>query len=126
MVKEVRELHQRRRSSWRDGKQTHVPVFLVTCDSIRDGTAVALTADDGERRVPRPSDTYPNRPDLVPIGIDAEPHQDSGVHFLVTVEYASEVFVKLANPLQRPAEINYGGADITEPYFIDKSKPEPK
>src|SRR5206468_868306 len=53
--------------------------------------------------------------------------QNSGVHFEVTVEFTTVDPAKtVADPLARPPEINWGGSEATEPYFLDRSKPDPK
>lgn len=123
-VLSVKELHQRRRSSIKNGKRTHVRVFLVTCDDIHDGTAVALVADDGTNRVPFYGEAYPGIPSCVCGSIDADPVQNSGVHFEVTCEYTDGDLEAIAeHPLDRPADISWGATEGTEPYFYDHSNP---
>ena len=120
----VNEKHDRRRSSYRDGRKVHVRVFLVTTDDINDGTAVAMSADDGTTRVPHYGQSYPGEPGMTVASIEADPWQGSGTHFEVVVEYTSGEFIgPPGNPLDRPPEITWGNTEATAPYFIDRSNP---
>jgi hypothetical protein len=56
-VVSVREQHQRRRSGWRDGKETHTRVWIVITDDPTDGPRVAMAADDGTQRIPAPRES---------------------------------------------------------------------
>src|SRR5258706_14809974 len=122
MVVGVRELHQRRRSSYRDGKASHTRAFLVTTSDITDGTAVAIDATDGITTIPGPFDFYAG---VAFSGKDAQPIQDSGNHFEVTVEYSDDAATDQADvhPLDRPPDVSWGNTEGTEPYFIDESTP---
>lgn len=116
-VVDVKERHERRRSSLRDGKKQHTRVFLVTCDDPQDGTAAAL--DD--HRVPGAGDDFRGVPFS---GKDAEPAQNSDRHFEVTVEFAGKDTGETErHPLERPPELSYGADSYTEPFFIDYSDP---
>lgn len=126
----IKELHQKRRSSLKDGKASHTRAFLVVTDDIADGTAVALGAtitDESEAilaAVPTIGQPHDKDTSAKATGIEASPVNDSGVHFEVTVEYAGTGVLGMpANPLDRPAEISYGFQDATESYFIDRSDP---
>lgn len=128
-VVSVKELHQKRRSSIRDGKVSHTRVWLVITDDIRDGTAAALTANA-------------NFVDMVPVygaplyddnpfgprvtSLEAQPIQESGLHFEVQAEYTipdPSDDQNDTNPLDRPAEIQWSPSETTEPYFVDESDP---
>jgi hypothetical protein len=117
-VLSVTEKFDRRRSSYKSGVLTHTRVFGVKLDSPVDGTAAALVADDGTRRVPSPGDTYL---DTIVNSIEADPEPKSAVHFLVTVEStdAGDLTAIDTHPLDRPPEISFGSSDTTEPYFLD-------
>ena len=117
----VKERHQDRRSSYRDGKLTHQRSWLVVCDSPTDGTAVAIGA------VPSPGTIHPQDYSARLTGIDADPHGDSDRHFLVKGEYTGTGQIGLPpNPLDRPPEISFSYTDATEAYFTDYSTPDPK
>jgi hypothetical protein len=125
-VVSVKEKHDRRRSSDRDGKPAHTRVYLVTCNDPHDGTAVALTANDGTNRVPRYGERIGN---LIVTSVDADPVSGSAVHFEVQVELTSaenaEQEDAQIHPLSRPPEVSWGSNETTEPYFLDES-PTPK
>src|SRR5882672_11321614 len=112
MVVSVKELHQRRRSSYRDGKAAHTQAFLVTTDDIRDGTAVAVDATDGITTIPGPGYFYGGVPFS---GKDAQPLQDSGNHFEVTVEYSDNATGDQSDvhPLDRPPEVSWSNTEGT-------------
>lgn len=117
-VLSVKEKTDRRRSSYKDGKVTHVRVFQVKLDDPRDGTAVALTANDGTNRIPSPGDNY--RGTSV-SSIEADPVPNSAVHFEVTVESTDGDIEQFeTHPLSRPAQISWSGSETTEPYFMDE------
>jgi hypothetical protein len=120
----VKELHQRRRSSNEEGKIRHARTWLVTTDDIRDGTAVAIDAPG----IPRAKELWPGTLRVKVTRIDAQPVQNSGVHFEVTVEWNTvdrDDGQDDVHPLDRPPEVSWGATETTEPYFIDRS-PEPK
>jgi hypothetical protein len=123
-VLSVKERHERRRSSYRDGKTTHTRIFLVELQpsDVPNGTAIALTADDGFHRVPGPGDYYNGIPFS---GKDAEPVPKSIAHFEVTVEHSGPGDPEQddVHPLDRPPEVSFGSDGVTEPYFKDKSDP---
>jgi hypothetical protein len=125
-VVSVRERFQARRSSYRDGKLTHVREWLVKCDDPTDGTAVALTANDGTRQIPPPYTGHPKDPSAKLTGLDADPHENSDRIFVVKGEYVTLNVGLPANPLDRPPEVSYTFTDATEAYFIDHSAPDPK
>src|SRR6267142_1375196 len=122
MVVSVHEMHQRRRSSHRDGKVSHTRAFVVTTSDITDGTAVAIDATDGITSIPGPGYFYGGVPFS---GKDAQPLQDSGNHFEVTVEYSDDASGTQSDihPLDRPPEVSWSNTEGTEPYFIDESAP---
>lgn len=131
-VVSVKELHQYRRSSIDEsGNPTHTRAFLVITDDKADGTAVALTAKvmSGETvaaAVPAYRSPHPKSDGTRALSISAEPHNDSDLHFRVTVEYAIPDFGEVPDdPLKMPAEITYGATESTEPYLYDRS-PEPE
>ncbi|HEV2294098.1 MAG TPA: hypothetical protein VGR35_09580 [Tepidisphaeraceae bacterium] len=127
MVISVRERFQNRRSSFRDGVKTHQREWLVTCDNGTDGTAVALTANDGTRRIPPENTLHPQDLSARLTSLEADPHQGSDRHFLVKGEYTGTGLMGLPpNPLDRPPEISYSYTEFTKPYFMDRSKPDPK
>lgn len=126
----IKELHQRRRSSYRDGKASHTRVFLVTTNDIKDGTAVAMTAavydEQGNIKaaVPSPGQTHNQDGSAIVTGIDAQPVQDSGVHFEVSCEYSGGGAIGVpTSPLDRAPEISYGSSDVTAGWFMDHSDP---
>lgn len=122
-VVSVKERSERQRSSTRDGKTTHTRVFLVECSDIADGTATALTADDGVMRVPGTGDYYKGIPFS---GKDVERVAKSAKHYEVTVEFAGSGEGTEADdihPLDLPAEVSFGADNVTEPYFLDHSDP---
>src|SRR3954466_14735960 len=89
-VVSVREQHQRRRSSYRDGRETHVRVFVVVCDDPADGTRAAVTANDGTHRIPSArEDLEGSSPVARVTGIDAQPIDQSDRVFQVEVEYTT-------------------------------------
>ncbi len=123
-VVSVKEQHQRRRSTLRDGKLIHLRTWLVVTSDIRDGTAAALVADDGTNRVPFYREPYPGRPTCLVSSIEANPVQNSGRHFEVQVEYTDgDIEAFPLHPLERAADISWGASEGTEPYFIDQSDP---
>lgn len=125
MIESVKELHQRRRSTYNDGKILHVRVWLVTTDDIQDGTAVALAAPG----IPVPKSLWPGTLHVRVTRIDVQPVQNSGLHFEVMVEWNSvdpENDKDDVHPLDRPPEISWGATEGLEPYFLDRSTPDPK
>lgn len=113
-----KERHQGRRSSYRDGKLTHVREWLAITDDPTDGTAAAIGA------APSPGTGHPKDGAAKLNELDAAPHDNSDRHFLVTGSYISTGLVGTpANPLDRMPDISYGYQDATEPYFLDKSDP---
>lgn len=117
-VVSVKERHERRRSSYRDGKMVHTLVFLVTCDDIADGPAAAISAS----AVPGPGSWLLTSPPARLSGKDCDPVQASGLHFDVLTEFTTpDPTAPPENPLDRPPEYSWGSADTTEPYFIDQS-----
>jgi hypothetical protein len=125
-VVSVRERFQSRRASYRDGVLTHVREWLVRCSDPTDGPAVALTADDGSRRVPPPFTGHPRDPGAKLTSLEASPHENSDVLFLVSGEYTTTRLGLPPNPLDHPPEVSYSFTDGTEAYFIDHSTPDPK
>lgn len=129
----VKEKHERRRSSVKDGQRAHTRVFLVTTDNIQNGPAAALNANDGDMAIPQAGAEHPSGDGTTVNNIEAEPHQDSGIHFTVTVEYAGEEDEDSGgggtpvgdDPTLSPVEISYAAAEATEPYFLDES-PQPE
>jgi hypothetical protein len=118
----VNELHQRRRSSNDDGKIRHNRTFLVVTDDIRDGTAVAIAAPG----IPIPKELWPGTLHVRVTRIDAQPVQNSGVHFEVSVEWNSvdpNDDKDDVHPLDRPPEVSWGAVETNEPYFLDRSDP---
>jgi hypothetical protein len=123
-VLRVKELHQRRRSTIRDGKLVHLRVWLAVTDDIHDGTAVALVADDGTNRIPFYKEQYPGRPTCLVSSIEANPVQKSGKHFEVQVEYTDTDLEAIpVHPLEREPDISVGASEGTAPYFMDCSDP---
>lgn len=128
----VKEKHERRRSSVKDGQRSHTRVFLVTTDNIQNGPAAALNANDGDMAIPQAGAEHPSGDGTLVNNIEAEPHQDSGIHFNVTVEYGGEEDEESGgggtpvgdDPTLSPVEISYGAAEATESYFLDQS-PQP-
>ncbi|MGC4031484.1 MAG: hypothetical protein QM754_07080 [Tepidisphaeraceae bacterium] len=122
-VLSVREKFDRRRSSSKDGKLSHVRVFLVTVDDPADGPGVALFADDGTNAVPRENvDTWPGNSFLRCVSVEAEPVSGSARHFEVTAEYETTTAEEQAeDPLSRPAKVSYSFQESTEAYFYDCS-----
>lgn len=118
-VVSVKELHQKRRSSIKDGKIAHTRAFMVITDSVTDGTAVALVAAG----VPSYGDAHPVDTGCTANSVEAEPVNDSSNHFEVTVEYGSaEGSTAVAdNPLQRPPEVSWNFNEATQAYFVDES-----
>jgi hypothetical protein len=119
-VSNVHERFQARRSSYRDGKMVHTRKWIVTCDDIQDGTAVALTG------VPGPGARHNKDTTAILTGLEASPHENNDKIFLVQGEYTTLVFGLPADPLKRKPTISYGSTEFTTPYFLDKSKPDPK
>lgn len=120
-VTKVREKFDRRRSSLRDGKRVHTHVYLVVTDDVADGTAAALTADDGTNAVPAYRSAHATNPALLALSIDAEPVANTPFHFDVTVEFSAPAsnIHQDEDPLGRPPEVVWGGEEVTEPYFED-------
>lgn len=125
-VLSVRERHQSRKSSFRDGVLTHTREWLVRCSDPTDGPAVALTGNDGTRRVPPPYTGHPKDPAAKLTSLDVSPHENSDVLFLVSGEYTTTNVGMPANPLDRAPEVSYSFTDATEAYFTDHSAPDPK
>jgi hypothetical protein len=126
----VKERHDKRHSSNQDGKRSHTRVFLVTMGHISAGPAVAMSGNDGVYSVPGIGSAHPSGDGTVVRSIDAQPHENSGVHFLVTVQYGEPDEDEengggsspgAENPLDAPAEILYGASESTEAYFFDRS-----
>lgn len=129
-VTSVTERFQDRRSSIKDGKISHTRSFMVVCSSINDGTAAAITANDGSHSIPASGAAHPSGDGSVVTSKDANPVANSDVHFIVSVEYSipdGETTGEIAtNPLLDPIEFRYGAAEYTESYFVDKSStPKP-
>lgn len=121
-VVKVKELFKGRRSSMRDGLETHVRVFRVETDDIADGTAAALTADDGTTAVPDYYAAHPVKTATRLTNKDAAPvNGKEDVLFDVTCEYTQPEFTDAGDddPLQRPDEVSWGGSEQTEAYFRD-------
>ena len=119
----VREKFDRRRSSIKDGKLSHVRVFLVIVDDPTDGPGVALFGNDGTNSVPRENvDTWPGNSLLRCVSVEAEPVSSSALQFEVTAEYETISLEEQAeNPLDRPAKVAYTFQESTEAYFYDHS-----
>jgi hypothetical protein len=120
----VKEQHQRRRSTYNDGKILHVRVWQVTTSDIRDGTAAALVAPG----IPIPNELWPGTLHVRVTRIDVQPVQNTGVIFEVQVEWNSvdpSSDKDDVHPLDRPPEFSWGATETTEPYFMDRS-PTPK
>lgn len=119
----VRELHTKRSSATRDGVTTHRRAWRVRTDDKNDGTAVALTADDGLTAVDAYGATFAG---CALVDVEAKPEGDSLYDFVVEAEYSSATnFTQQAvHPLSRPVEISYGSAESTAPYFLDESTGE--
>ncbi|MEM8738258.1 MAG: hypothetical protein AAGG38_07245 [Planctomycetota bacterium] len=99
---------------------THTRAFKVKTNDIRDGTAVAMTAFD----IPTPGEAHDHDADAYVVGVSADPVDDSGTHFLVRIDYSDEVnrggqADTFTPPLSRPWEVRWGGAESSEPYFVD-------
>lgn len=128
----IKEQHQRRRSSIKDGKRSETRVFQVASDNATDGTALAVTATimNGETvvaAVPTYGSGFPGIDALRATSIDAEPVQNSDRVFQVTVEYTpNEIATSDTNPLTRPWEISWGSGEASEAYFLDCSTPDKK
>lgn len=118
-VKSVKQRHERRRSTFRDGKLVHTLVFMVTCDAIGDGPATAITASG----VPGPGSYLVGvLPKAKLSGKDCDPVQGSGMHFDVVCEFTQvDDPEKPDNPLEAPPEFSWTYAETTEPYFIDET-----
>lgn len=126
-VLEVKERTNRRRSSRSDGKTSHTRVFLVVCDSITDGTAVAMLADG----IPREGDEHPQDGDTEANSIEASPLGNDPLRFEVTVQYETpenelQTIGQNADthPLDRPWDITVNGSETVQAYFRDRS-PKP-
>jgi hypothetical protein len=120
-VVSVNELHQRRRSSIKDGKPSHTRAFIVITDDINDGTAVAIKAEG----VPVYGEDHPDDDACSVTSIEADPVNDSSNHFEVTCEYTTTdtIFVTIDNPLDRPPEVSWNSSEATCSYFLDCSNP---
>lgn len=118
-VKSVKPRHERRRSSFRDGKLVHTLVWLVTCDAIGDGPATAITAPG----VPGPGSYLLGvTPRAKLSGKECDPVQSSSNHFDVVCEFTQVDDPEPdPNPLHRAPEYSWEYTDATEPYFIDAS-----
>lgn len=117
----VKELHQKRRSSVKDGKTSHTRAFIVITDDIADGTAAAILAP----AVPRYGHAHPIDTACTVTSVDADPVNDSSNHFEVVCEYAAgdSGFVVVDNPLNRPPEVSWNSNETTTAYFLDNSNP---
>ena len=126
MIKSIKEMFDRRRSGIdENGSLTHVRAFLVTSDDINDGPAAALTAAVGTVQVPRFRDGHPKNDGTKAMSLECQPHQDSALHFVVTIDYSvPDNEAQPANPLAAPAEISYGASESTEGCLYDRS-PQP-
>lgn len=124
MVVSVRELHQRRQSSIENGRRSETRVFHVVCDDVHDGTTVALTANDGTRRIPYDREQHPTVPACFATSIAADPIANSNNHYEVVVKYEGGTVDEIpVHPLDRPPEFNWGASEFTEPWFTDYSDP---
>lgn len=119
------QLHKRR-SRIQDGQKHHTRVFVVRCSSVDDGTAVALTGDDGTNAVPGIGEAHPADEDALAISVDAEPADDSEKDFYVTVEYSDSPDetkgISLVSPVEDPAVVDWGYEEFDEAYFTDHSE----
>jgi hypothetical protein len=125
-VVSVKESTDRRRSQIKDGKRSEVRVFIVKCDDPRDGTAAAVTGNDGARAVPMYKEQHPVATMCVASSIEANPIPNTPLHFEVVAEYTDgDVTDQPVHPLERPWDFAWGAVEFTEPYFVDRS-PVPK
>jgi hypothetical protein len=117
----VKEKFENRRSGKKPGEITHTRVFLVQCDERVDGTAVAISGNDGTTAIPSLGDDHPKHTTAKVISIDGEPYNQHDLLFMVTVEYstAQDKQAQAENPLLRPAEIVWGSTESTETFFRD-------
>lgn len=117
-------LHRRRSRQTKSGSQvvtTHDRVFLVRVNSVDDGTAVALTANDGSTSIPSYGAGHPTDTDAKAIDKDAEPVGDSSVLFDVTVRYSDQQDAAggTENPLDRPDRYDWGAREKDARYDED-------
>jgi hypothetical protein len=124
MVTSVGEQNQKRQSSIENGKRTEQRVFIVKCDSARDGTTVAVTGNDGVNRVPYYGEPHPDVPNCYASSISADTITNTSKHFLVTVKYEGSALDDVSlHPLDRPPEFAFGANEFTEAWFKDESNP---
>jgi len=112
------------RKGWHDEEGAHyMRVFKVTCNSVSDGPAVVLKANDGVTRIPRYWESYPGDSLALCIKVgEAVPYEDR-LHWIIPVEYGprnndrpervpSSSSQLYANPLRKPPEISFGSVTI--------------
>ncbi|MEL7088362.1 MAG: hypothetical protein AAGL98_07970, partial [Planctomycetota bacterium] len=115
-VTRVEEDHAERRSAVRQNGTdaqgfpqyitTHTRAFKVWTDDIKDGTAVAMTALE----LPAPGDHHDHDFFAFATGVNADPIDGSGKHFLVRVDYSDEDQADgdtFTSPLDRPWDISW-------------------
>src|SRR5436305_1260089 len=105
-IKSVKERHQQRRTSYRDGKITHIREWLVECDDKNDGTAVAVTG------VPSPGTSHPKDEKAKLSAMEAQPLEQSELIFVVQTEYTGIGFgAEVVSPLDRKPDVSYSYTD---------------
>ncbi|MEM1355427.1 MAG: hypothetical protein AAGH88_11145 [Planctomycetota bacterium] len=113
VVSAEEDFKRRRSGTDQNGLKTHSRVWVVLCDDIADGPAVAQDAAG----IPGFGSTYEG---VAFAGKTADPIDDSDLAFAVTVNYATQSGGSVeVNPLDEPDEIEWGGSESTEPYAID-------
>jgi hypothetical protein len=86
--------------------------------------AAVETANDGTTAIPTlQASTLPGDSSRYVDEVIARPINPDGLQFEVEVSYINDIVV-FDNPLSEPDKIEWGGAEGTEPYFIDQDDPQ--
>lgn len=123
----VEVYQQKETSSQRDGQIEHVEVWVCRTDApATDRSWGAISADDGTTAVPAYGAEHPSGDNSFVVDKKAEKVKDGHDKYEVTVTYRSLVLGAFeADPLDRPAEFEFGDSGQSETYAEDKTSPTP-
>jgi len=117
-VTEVNERFQDRQSVQTERGRGHVRTYDVFTDDVTDGTAVAITADDGTTAIPSVGDAHPDDTYSLCRNVDAQPKDNEPKAFVVTVTYNTQTAFAGAN-LSGGISATYNDDPTTDDYELE-------
>lgn len=122
------EVYQKQeKTTVRDGQTTHDEVWVCRTDApATDRSWGAIVADDGATAVPAYGAEHSSGDNTFVLDLDAEKVAESYDKYEVKVTYRSPALGAFeADPLDRPAEFEFGDSEQSESYDEDKASPTP-